>query len=316
MTRSKLRAAVVSGTAALTLLTPALAATTATSASAGGGSASRTTCFDPASGKADARGATVNRGADHRAVTPAEQKQIEQRAKQLRQARTQAAAAGNPISSIPVYVHVMIGKNNAGNVTDSQITRQISVLNATYGGADVDGTGRNTGVAFYLAGTDRYVNAQWHLDKSSSSYRSQTRQGDKNALNIWLVDFSYLGIATFPWDYSKQPKIDGIRVNFDSLPGGSIANYNQGETATHESGHWLGLYHTFQGGCADPGDEVADTAAQASPSTGCPTGRDSCPAPGLDPIHNYMDYSYDSCYTTFSPGQDTRIHQMWAAYRA
>ena len=48
---------------------------------------------------------------------------------------------------------------------------------------------------------------------------------------MWLVDFDYLGIATFPWDYSKQGRIDGIRVHYDSLPGGGIANYSLGETA-------------------------------------------------------------------------------------
>ena len=101
-----------------------------------------------------------------------------------------------------------------------------------------------------------------------------------------------------------------------SLPGGDIANYSLGETATHEAGHWLGLHHTFQGGCNDPGDAVDDTPAQASPTNGCPEGRDSClDDQGLDPIHNYMDYSWDSCYTEFTSGQSSRIASMWSAYR-
>jgi len=178
------------------------------------------------------------------------------------------------------------------------------------------GTAANTGFTFTLAGTDRYYNSTWHADRQSTTYRAKTRLGGANALNIWLVDFKYLGIATFPWDYAANPKIDGIRVHFDSLPGGSIANYNLGETATHEAGHWFGLYHTFQGGCTATNDEVADTPAQGSATNGCPEGRDSCALAGLDPIHNYMDYSYDSCYNQFTPNQSSRASSMFTAYRS
>ena len=38
--------------------------------------------------------------------------------------------------------------------------------------------------------------------------------------------------------------------------------------------------------------------------------------PGLDPIHNYLDYSYDPCYNQFTPNQATRTQQMFSAYRS
>ena len=148
------------------------------------------------------------------------------------------------------------------------------MLNATFAGAE-SGEAANTGFSFTLAGTDRFYNDTWHRDGASSKYRKQTRQGGADALNIWLVDFNYLGIATFPWDYSRNSGIDGIRVHYASLPGGDATNFNLGETATHEAGHWFGLYHTFQGGCttherrgrATPRPRAARAAAARSAPT-------------------------------------------------
>ncbi|TDD51065.1 zinc metalloprotease [Kribbella antibiotica] len=272
-------------------------------------------CFVPPAG-ASAKG---GHGPDTRDISLAEQKSIEAQTAQLLKAKASRGIAvpkgALAAASVPVYVNVMRDAAGNGDVTDTQISQQIAVLNKTFGGQE-SSAAANTGFTFTLAGTFRYSNNNWHKDKQSSTYRKQTRKGGKNALNIWLVDFAYLGIATFPWDYARNPGIDGIRVQYTSLPGGTATNYNLGETATHEAGHWFGLYHTFQGGCTSTNDEVSDTPAQSSSTNGCPTGRDSCSLPGLDPIHNYMDYSYDSCYTQFTPGQSTRISNMWTAYRA
>jgi hypothetical protein len=265
-----------------------------------------------------ARGDGDARELDHRGVSAAEQAAIEARTDAILAGRA-GSANGRPATvEVPVHVHVMRDAAGNGDVTDAQIAQQIAVLDKTFGGKESRDAAA-TGFDFTLAGVDRYDDTNWHFDRGSNSYRAQTRQGGADALNIWLVDFAYLGVATFPWDYDNQGSVDGVRVLYSSLPGGSETNYNLGETATHEVGHWLGLYHTFQGGCEERkgGDEVADTPAMSVPTNGCPEGKDSCvDLPGLDPIHNYMDYSHDSCYLEFTPDQAARMQDMWRAYRA
>ena len=92
--------------------------------------------------------------------------------------------------------------------------------------------------------------------------------------------------------------------------------YNLGDTVVHETGHWLGLFHTFEGGCGLRNGLVSDTPAEAEPSYYCQTSRDTCPAPGRDPVRNFMDYSYDSCMNHFTLGQVDRMARLWNRFRA
>ena len=220
-------------------------------------------------------------------------------------------------TTIDVYFHVINkGSSRAnGDVPDSQISRQIAVLNDAFAFA---------GFSFRLVATTRTTNAEWYTMSPGSQEEAQAkaalRRGTADDLNIYSANpgGGLLGWATFPSSYAQHPVDDGVVVLFSSLPGGSAVPYDEGDTGTHEVGHWLGLYHTFQGGCSAKNDLIDDTAAERSPAFGCPTGRDSCSGrktPGLDPIHNFMDYTDDACMFEFTSDQATRMQGQWSLFR-
>jgi Pregnancy-associated plasma protein-A len=110
-----------------------------------------------------------------------------------------------------------------------------------------------------------------------------------------------------------------VVIDWETLPKVSATyagRFDLGYTTTHEVGHWLNLLHTFDGSCGVLGDRVADTPPERLSTSGCPAGKDTCTSAGLDPIHNYMDYSDDPCYTEFTPNQGGRMLDAWNFWRA
>jgi hypothetical protein len=223
--------------------------------------------------------------------------------------------------TIPVVFHVInkgAGIAN-GDLPLSMLQAQVKVLNQSYGGAT---GGANTPFRFVLAGVDRTTNVEWfNAGPDSAAERAMKtalHTGDAKVLNFYTNNAGgvLLGWATFPFWYAGDPSMDGVVCLYSSLPGGTEVPYNEGDTGTHEVGHWLGLFHTFQGGCAaNYNDFVEDTPSERSPAFNCPTGRDTCPKPGLDPIENFMDYSDDPCMFMFTAGQSARADAYSAFYR-
>jgi hypothetical protein len=228
---------------------------------------------------------------------------------------------------IDTFIHIVRedGTIDGGNIPRTWLRAQMQYLNHSYRGHGHGEPGARSPFHFRLAGVTRTTNADWflHADESDVELEMKTALRDASStaetLNVYLtnlINVGLLGYAWLPKHYGTPngPVLDGVVVESQSLPGGSAEPYDLGGTVAHEVGHWSGLLHTFQGGCND-GDHVEDTPAQASPTTGCPEGADTCSAPGLDPIHNYMDYSYDACYDQFTLGQRQRMLDQWFAYR-
>jgi hypothetical protein len=224
---------------------------------------------------------------------------------------SQAPRAGTG-GVIRVYWHT-ITDGTKGALSSTQINAQMNVLNNAYA---------NMGYSFTLAGADSTSNAAWYTvgygSTAERAMKTTLRQGTAADLNIYAANIGggLLGWATFPSDYTKDPKMDGVIILTASLPGGSAVPYDEGDTATHEVGHWMGLWHTFQGGCKrNGGDQVSDTPAEAQPAYDC-VPRDSCRRDtGLDPIENFMDYTDDACMYKFTAGQDARMDSAWLNYR-
>ncbi|KAG5925740.1 hypothetical protein E4U42_004005 [Claviceps africana] len=228
--------------------------------------------------------------------------------------QTGASTDKGPVE-IDVYMH-SVSANPSHLLSDKAFKDQFDVL---------AGTLVSYGFHMNLVKTARTVNAEWGNPDNVLTMQKALRQGHYRDLNLYFVDKiddqNNTGSCYLP-DIAPEGTDeffrDGCLLLYGSEPGGALGpGYNLGKTAIHEFGHWLGLMHTFEGGCTGKGDGIADTPAQESASSGCPVGRDSCPTmPGLDPIHNFMDYSNDDCYESFTPDQKARMHSSWNHYRA
>ena len=222
-----------------------------------------------------------------------------------------------------MYAHVIDGNNSRGP-SKRAVVRQVGILNRAFDGGQSQ-YNTATPFQFYLESFDRTRNQRWRtaalFDEADLEARRHLHQGGPDALNLYFSaphsanQNVVLGWSTVPWLVKRYPRVDGVTVHEESMSGGDLDGYNRGDTVGHEVGHWLGLFHTFEGGCSARNDRVEDTPAESDASVFCDVGRDTCPSKGLDPVRNFMNYSFDFCMNRFTPGQVARMTDNWLAYR-
>lgn len=236
---------------------------------------------------------------------------------------------------IPCVVHVITDSSGSqGNLSDAQVESGIRILNedmnAMMGTPGQNGT--ESRIEFYLAtedpngnptnGITRSANSTWFND--GGSYWNTLAWDTNRYCNIYTNTAS--GALGYVSDFPASPGHvgsagDRIVILWSTYgENGSYGPpYDMGRTLTHEVGHYLGLYHTFQGGCSGSncygsGDLVCDTNAESGPNFSCSGGNPStCGSP--DPIDNYMDYSDDACMEKFTPEQVNRMRCSLMNYR-
>lgn len=264
-------------------------------------------CMFTSSAHAFVKEAIENTGFDITALSPVQKEEARRALAAFR--ATRGYREWTPIA-VPVAMNIICNDDGSGDVTDATIEEQMTVLNQGFAGS---------GISFYLFSVNRIHKTAWTTVDSYMKGRDildalHTRT--EHIVSVYVVDDSsnlggdILGMAILPMGMDEDHILKFIFISKKGLPGGDDM-YQEGEILTHEMGHYFGLYHTFENGCTPPGDEVDDTPYEAAPTWGCPLGQDSCPDdPGEDPIHNYMDYTDESCWSEFTPGQWTRMQEM------
>jgi hypothetical protein len=223
-------------------------------------------------------------------------------------------AGSEPPSQINVVFHVLSGPSFEGNLSESVLIDQVSVVNDAY---------RSAGLHFNIAEVRRYTDSPYFAGgcfpttEQGIKMKSELAVDPARFVNVYTCKLAlpYIaGYGTLPNEFPEADPRHGVVIDYGAVSGGA-APLDLGHTLVHELGHYFGLLHTFQGGCVEPGDGISDTPAEASPAFGCEIGRDTCPQAGADPINNFMDYSDDACTDRFTLVQDARMQALIATYR-
>ena len=244
--------------------------------------------------------------------------------------------------TLPVVIHIINPSPFA--VSDAQVIGGINELNEAFSksGMYAASLGADAKIKFCIAKKDpdggitngitrttSYFGKDLNMDNEDNKLKNLIQWDPSRYINIWFINNinaeSYAEYSCGVWTrlgvggYATMPPGSG------ALDGIVITGF--GKLLIHEMGHYLGLYHTFEGGCYNNdctvnGDRVCDTppdgTLRASPNCNNPTN--TCNSDTLsnysngfftsdvpDPISNFMDYSNAACSNEFTQGQADRM---------
>lgn len=251
--------------------------------------------------------------------------------------------------TLPVVVHII--NTNPAAITDAQVIAGIKLLNDAFSksGPYAASAGADTKIRFCIAKTDPDGGITTGITRTTSFFSNSLNKQIEDAklknliqwdpsryINIWLItNIEAENYAEFSCGTWSRARIGGYAT---MPPGGGtldgIVVPGFGSILAHEMGHYLGLYHTFQGGCTNydcttDGDMVCDTPPDNSKAPGCVGSPNSCNTDTLssysngfftydapDQVTNFMDYGNGACANQFTQGQADRMRAAILTQRA
>ncbi|PHH80037.1 hypothetical protein CDD80_3026 [Ophiocordyceps camponoti-rufipedis] len=208
-----------------------------------------------------------------------------------------------PPISIRIVMHIITRHDDhQAFFTKSLLDEQMEILNKAF---------KPGGISFYLdEDITRITNDDWFRGYDADGMRRKLHRGDSKTLNFYFIGIPRTsrkreigGYATWPQLAGHDTALDSIVVNMHNLVFSPVSA--RGKIAVHEAGHWLGLFHTNMGSCADDGDSVDDTMPGLVNETDVTCKlKDACGGKVL--ADNFMSYARYNCRTTFTPGQMER----------
>jgi hypothetical protein len=232
------------------------------------------------------------------------------------------AIAPDSIIKIPVIFHILYSNDLQNISTDSilaelkNVQNDFLLLNRDVNIVDSVFKNRigNAGINFFLADTIMQNQGEKGIIRLKVNNRHQLYKKSKiinpeRYLNVYIGNISSDGfVNTNPWTF---PADDAIHLNYRYVG-------SRYRLMTHETGHWLGLWHTYEDGCSSNGDEVDDTPPQKKATdsdceTCPPDATDQTCGNGPSNYNNFMDYS--GCRVMFTKGQVDKMHLTIRSYR-